>query len=510
MYSTLDLQKLVQMLSYLGIVGPGSYPAHSVVLGAGASAAPNVAGTILASNGPSADPSFQALAALGIAHSGANSDITSLSGLTTPLSVGQGGTGASTAASARSVLGAAARGANSDITSLTGLTGAIQTPSTISAGAVISSNGAGSGAQLQLIGNAGTFRNIQWQTGSANRWILTGNADAETGSNSGSNLSLLAYNDAGSSVLSVPLTVNRASGAVSVNQFGVLNSAPSGYAAVIGANPGIAVSNGMLGIAASSPGATDIANVVVQRSANYSGGTPGFVNAAVYVYGSVASAATSYEWPLLTVLENSATGGENSALYAQGNRMTSGTGPTWAATIEAREKVAINNPASGLIGLEVDNRSNGTDGNFQRIGIDIVCTRFNASGPATQCGYGVRLQNSGDSQASYIVGFGVAAPCAVGFDTSQATVSTAAVRMASGQAIAFDATSVNQFKFDGSGLNYQTSGTTKVRLNQDGSILMSGAHTLQVMPNVSAFSGSISTYLTVVVDGTTYHVPLYA
>jgi hypothetical protein len=126
MYSTNDLQKLVLMLSYLGIVGPGSYPAHSVVLGAGAHADPGAAGAILASNGASADPSFQSLAALGIqtalgytpAHAGANADITSITGLSTALAINQGGTGSTTAATARTALGAAGRGANTDITSL--------------------------------------------------------------------------------------------------------------------------------------------------------------------------------------------------------------------------------------------------------------------------------------------------------------------------------------------------------------------------------------------------------
>jgi hypothetical protein len=44
-----------------------------------------------------------------LAHSGANSDITSLSGLTTPLSVAQGGTGATTAADAATALNAVSR-----------------------------------------------------------------------------------------------------------------------------------------------------------------------------------------------------------------------------------------------------------------------------------------------------------------------------------------------------------------------------------------------------------------
>lgn len=60
--------------------------------------------------------------ALVAAKSGINSDITELTGLTTPVSVVEGGTGASTAALARVSLSAAKSGANADITSLTGLT----------------------------------------------------------------------------------------------------------------------------------------------------------------------------------------------------------------------------------------------------------------------------------------------------------------------------------------------------------------------------------------------------
>lgn len=52
------------------------------------------------------------------AASGANSDITSLTGLTTALSVAQGGTGSTTASAARTALSAAASGSNTDITSL--------------------------------------------------------------------------------------------------------------------------------------------------------------------------------------------------------------------------------------------------------------------------------------------------------------------------------------------------------------------------------------------------------
>jgi len=55
---------------------------------------------------------------IGAVGAGANSDITSLSGLTTPLSLAQGGTNATTGAAALTALGAAASGINTDITAL--------------------------------------------------------------------------------------------------------------------------------------------------------------------------------------------------------------------------------------------------------------------------------------------------------------------------------------------------------------------------------------------------------
>lgn len=76
----------------------------------------------VANGGTGASLPTDARANLEAAKSGANSDITSLSRLTTPLTIEQGGTNAKTAVEARVQLGAASRGANSDITGLSGLT----------------------------------------------------------------------------------------------------------------------------------------------------------------------------------------------------------------------------------------------------------------------------------------------------------------------------------------------------------------------------------------------------
>lgn len=98
----------------------------------------------LPQGGVGASTAAGARANIGAAVSGANGDITSLSGLTTPLSAAQGGTGASSTSSARTNLGAAASGANSDITSIGGLT----TPLSLLQGGVGASTSSGARANL--------------------------------------------------------------------------------------------------------------------------------------------------------------------------------------------------------------------------------------------------------------------------------------------------------------------------------------------------------------------------
>lgn len=83
----------------------------------------NLGGTGIGTAVFTAGSTSAARSAIAAAGSGSNSDITSLSGLTTPLSVPQGGTGSATASGARANLGAAESGTNSDITSLTNTAG---------------------------------------------------------------------------------------------------------------------------------------------------------------------------------------------------------------------------------------------------------------------------------------------------------------------------------------------------------------------------------------------------
>lgn len=125
---------------------------------------------------------------LSAAQSGANSDITSLSGLTTALTVLQGGTGATTASAARSNLSAASSGANSDITSISGLTTALSaaqggtgltSPGT--AGYVLTSTGSGWASSALPAGMVYPGAGVAVSTGSAWGTSLTAPSGALVG-----------------------------------------------------------------------------------------------------------------------------------------------------------------------------------------------------------------------------------------------------------------------------------------------------------------------------------------
>lgn len=218
---------------------------------------------------------------------------------------------------------------------------------------------------------------------------------------------------------------------------------------------------------------SDLASVGVRRNANHTGGTPGNVSCGFRSDIYVGAGVANYEWGILGRVYNQATSGENVGVYGQGIKAS--TGPTWGMVAEAIDSTQTDNPTSGLVGIEVDCRANGTDNNNNRIGIDVVINKQNAGGAANVVSYGVRVQNGGDSTAIVKCAFSVDATADRGLDTSQATINQAAIRMASGQAIGWDAPLTHKTKFDGTGIVYQSNGNSAIRLNSDGSIQLGGS-----------------------------------
>ena len=100
------------------LAATGAVTGASVNVGSGTITGGSVAGLTTPLSIGQGGTGASTLAGAGIVVGGANSSITSLTGLTTPLTVGQGGTGSTT----RSGAGIARSGANSDITSLSGIT----------------------------------------------------------------------------------------------------------------------------------------------------------------------------------------------------------------------------------------------------------------------------------------------------------------------------------------------------------------------------------------------------
>jgi hypothetical protein len=84
---------------------------------------------------------------------------------------------------------------------------------TITAGLILN----GSVPQFRLSAAAGVYRAVQWETSGSARWAWVCSADAETGGNIGSNFYLGRYDDTGTPVGSPPISVDRPSGAVTMN-----------------------------------------------------------------------------------------------------------------------------------------------------------------------------------------------------------------------------------------------------------------------------------------------------
>ena len=100
----------------------------------------------------------------------------------------------------------------------------------------------------------------------------------------------------------------------------------------------------------------------------------------------------SFEWNILGILDNFSDTGENCSAYFQANK--SGQGATWGACVEAIQKTRVQNPTSGLVGLEVDVSADEVDENYNRVGIDIYMRGYlGGSTTQNQYGYGIRINS---------------------------------------------------------------------------------------------------------------------
>lgn len=160
-----------------------------------------------------------------------------------------------------------------------------------------------------------------------------------------------------------------------------------------------------------------------RRIASYTGGTFGFVNATLRTFTTVAAGTNSFEWPMLCVLENSASladNSQNSCGYFQAHKRNGGG--TWALTAELLDHNA--DPVSPSVTFEHDLQVKGTDVHAARV-IDDLWGKSD-DGNAAVISNAFRL----NTDAHTILTNGVT--------TQGATISNAAFAMGTGQKFCLD------------------------------------------------------------------------
>lgn len=265
----------------------------------------------------------------------------------------------------------------------------------------------------------------------------------------------------------------------------------------------------------------------VGRTTDYTGGTVGFVGNAIKAVSNAGANVTNFEWAITGVMNNSAAAGENVGVYGQGNKLA--VGSTWGMVAEAQDKTGVNDPVAGLVGIEVDCRANGTDANFNRLGIHIVATKYDNAGAKNITGIGILIDNNADATGSeYGVGIflgnkgGAVCKFAWGIDMGSGTFTSGAIRIPDQTAIAFDTAGVEQVSYDTTGILYKSSGVSASRLNKDGTIAWGGStlplklgvqSTGTTLPaftaNKPGSSTAIGTWISVTINGLQRWIPAW-
>jgi hypothetical protein len=353
-----------------------------------ASARTNLGATGIGSTVFTAATTAAARTAIAAAASGANSDITSITGLTTALTVAQGGTGATAAAGARTNLGAAASGANTDITSLnpaSGLlvgapTGGAQGVGTINATGLFINGvgvGTGSGSVTSVAFSGGTTGLTV--TGSpittSGTITLAGTlavANGGTGNTTYTNGQLLIGNTTGNTLTKATLTAG--SGISITNGNGSITIASTAGGGTVtsvafsGGTTGLTVTGspittsgtitlaGTLAIANGGTGATSASGARLNLGAATAGANSditsitGLTTALAFSQGGTGN--TSYTDGQL-LIGNTATGGLSKAAITAGSgiTVTNGNGSITIASTAGGGSVTSVDVSGGTTGL---------------------------------------------------------------------------------------------------------------------------------------------------------------
>lgn len=208
---------------------------------------------------------------------------------------------------------------------------------------------------------------------------------------------------------------------------------------------------------------SDNPTVQIARNTSHSGGTAGVVTNALNVSVVVGAGVTNFEWGFLSQLDNSATTGENVAVYGQAKKRAQGS--TWAGCFEIQDIYTADPAVGSAIGVELACSGNGGDTGFQRNGVHVAMGKLLPGGATCEWGNGVRTTAGADSRfgrafvnegpfrlaafanigdSSGLINsatFLDTGKAARGLDLSGAIYTGSAIQLANNQILAFEATS---------------------------------------------------------------------
>lgn len=226
-----------------------------------------------------------------------------------------------------------------------------------------------------------------------------------------------------------------------------------------------------------------VSTLRVDRNADYTGGTPSFLGSAVRINLAVAAGVEDFQFGISSILDNSATGGQNGAGFFQGNKL--GTGPTWAINAEATDHSGNADPLTGLVAVELDIEGNGTDLHNNRWGLGVFLRRppndpALTSGAAAEAGYGISVDSSTDAGAIFYNAYHARGLFRTGLSFSDATIQGNAILLADSQKIAFrgDGSRALYYEPLTSSLRYavEPAGTVLLEFFDSGDLNISGSY----------------------------------
>lgn len=258
--------------------------------------------------------------------------------------------------------------------------------------------------------------------------------------------------------------------------------------------PGILLNTPGQGLVISKTGGAgatgaDAADVFINRTANYSGGTNGYVNAALKLETTVSAGVQSFEWPLTSIVDNagtSADGGNAVGGYLQGIKRS--TGATWASTFELIDKTT--NPTTSTVGSEIDVNATGSDNNGMRVVADLFCGAD--SGTGVICGYGERI----NAKTNTTIGTGLQFNGAFGngINLSGGSYLSNAIVLGDTNHLAVDSLGTDYLFHSGGVLYYHTSGGNVASISGSGQVAGSSLSTPgSVSAATGTFTGAVST-----------------